>query len=360
MKGVDKMIINRTNMSIGCIPGAVEEAIDFLLQLYPYRLACGYNIILCDSFDDLEREWRKYYGYSESRTLPLHYDGQFLAPETKTEQLTILICLKETVIAGAEQYFKEKNSGREEPSEERGLRLLAFFHFVELLCHEFSHLCSYDRMMALTNWSDPMLPAHNHDYHLHDEFIARIRGTEVMLRMGASLMETDLIYSLYVGYVNDTKAQFMERTAEVRETVKKARQDLEAALPGMQFRENLTDDEMIEGLEYELGHKLQYGRVDGRIRLSDLEAMEFSAVDEMAEPMKGYIYALKNPYAVYEGTQFTGALVGFYNAFCPDETCWNMNLEQVISKPFWQYLDINIVKEQDEKFRQWLVSRAST
>ena len=353
------MVINKTDMSIGCIPDAIEEAICFFLQIYPYQPVCSYEIILCDNFENLEREWRNYYSYNADNSLPLHYDGQFLAPEKRTDKLTILLSLKESAIVGAEQYFKEVRNGTEMPSESRGLKLLAFFHFIELLCHEFSHLCSYDRMMSLTSWADPMLPAHNYDYHLHDEFIARIRGTEVMLRMGAPLMEPNLIYSLYAGYVSDTKTQFKERTAEVKETVKKAREDLEAALPGMQLREDLTDEEMLEGLEYELGHKLQYGWEDGKIRLSELEAIEFSAVDEMAEPMKAYIYVLKNPYAVYEGTQFNGALVGFYKAFCKDNSRWIMELDKVIDKPFWEYLDIDEVKKQDEIFREWLMDQAS-
>ena len=90
-----------------------------------------------------------------------------------------------------------------------------------------------------------------------------------------------------------------------------------------------------------------------------MEAIEFSAVDEMAEPMKAYIYALKNPYAVYEGTQFTGVLVGYYKAFCRDESNWIMVLEKVIDRPFWEYLDINAVKKQDEIFRNWLIEQAS-
>ena len=116
---------------------------------------------------------------------------------------------------------------------------------------------------------------------------------------------------------------------------------------------------MLEGLEYELGHKLQYGWEDGKIRLSELEAIEFSAVDEIAEPMKAYIYILKNPYAVYEGTQFNGALVGFYKAFCKDNSRWIMELDKVIDKPFWEYLDIDEVKKQDEIFREWLMDQAS-
>ncbi len=59
-------------------------------------------------------------------------------------------------------------------------------------------------MVALTNWSDPMLPAHNHDYHLHDEFIVRIRGMEVMLRMGAFL-NVRAIYNNLQKNVHETR-----------------------------------------------------------------------------------------------------------------------------------------------------------
>ena len=45
------MVINKTDMSIGCIPDAIEEAICFFLQIYPYQPVCSYEIILCDFFD---------------------------------------------------------------------------------------------------------------------------------------------------------------------------------------------------------------------------------------------------------------------------------------------------------------------
>ena len=351
------MIVNKSSIAIEMIPEAIEEAIGFFLSRYPCHPECRYKIVLCEDYECLQTEWREYYGYGPSRKLPLHYDGQFLVPAGKTDSLTILVRIDASVITGARQYYKEKKSGIEMPSEERGLKLLSFFHFLELLCHEFSHLCSYDRMMSLASWSDPQIHSHNYDYHLHDEFIARIRGVETMLRMCCPYMETDLIYSLYMGLMQDTRKQFQERVDGVKKWIGRMKKDLEAELPAMQRREGMNDQEMLESLEYELGHKLQYGWGDGRIRLSDLEAVEFSAVDEMAEKLKPYIYFLKNPYAVYEGTQFTGTLAGFYTAFCGDETGWELELEKVINRPFWEYMDVKIIKKQDEIFREWLMNR---
>ena len=237
------------------------------------------------------------------------------------------------------------------------MKLMHFFRFIEMFCHEFSHLCSYDRMMALTDWADPQMHANNYDYHLHDEFIARVRGTEIMLRMFAPYMENDLIYSMYMCYVNDTKTSFTRRLNEVREVIERERKGLEDELLMMQRLEGLTDAEMVAELEYELGHRLENGYVDGKLVLSDLEVIEYSAVDEFAELLKFYLYVVRNRYAVYEGTQFAGALVGFYAAFCGEESGWDMELENVIDEPFWQYLDESKIREQDEAFRHWLIDR---
>ena len=363
------MIINKTKLPAEEISLAIEEAISFFLSIYPDATpSLDYNIILCDDFQSLEEEWRAYYGHEEDAHLPLSYDGQFLPPTKKTATLTMLVRINRDVIVGAEQYHTEMEYGREEPSETRGLMLIPFFMFLELLLHEFSHLCSYGRMMSLTAWADPQLPSHNLDYHLHDEFIARIRGTEAMLRMVKDLLEPDLIYSLYVNYVNDVKQQYLDRMEEVKGTVAKARTDLEAELPEMQKRQGMSLEDMVIGLEEELGHRLEFGIVDGKVKLSDLEVIEFDAVDELEEKLKPYLYVLRNQYAVYEGTQFTGALVGFYLAFCTpvsssacadnDKRGWELQLESVINTPFWKYMDVETVKEQDGEFRDWLIEHA--
>ena len=351
------MIINKTSVSIGHIPEVIEEAIDYFLKYYRCQPVCSYDIILCADFESLQEEWRNYNSYGADVVLPLRYDGQFLVPWERTDKLVILASMDESVVAGAGQYLKEKRGGVGEASEERGLKLMHFFRFIEMLCHEFSHLCSYDRMMALTDWADPQMHANNYDYHLHDEFIARVRGTEIMLRMFAPYMENDLIYSMYMCYVNDTKTSFTRRLNEVREVIERERKGLEEELLMMQRLEGLTDAEMVAELEYELGHRLENGYVDGKLVLSDLEVIEYSAVDEFAELLKFYLYVVRNRYAVYEGTQFAGALVGFYAAFCGEESGWDMELENVIDEPFWQYLDESKIREQDEAFRHWLIDR---
>ncbi len=351
------MIINKTSLSADPIGEMIEDAIAFFLRIYPYNIVCDYDIILCDSFESLEDEWRDYYGFDEYESLPMNYDGQFFAPDEKKDKLLIVVKISEDAITGAQQYLKEKQNGVEEPSEERAAKLISLFYFLELFCHEFSHLCSYDRMMVLTDWADPRLPAHNYDYHLHDEFIARVRGMEIMLRMGAPYMEAELIYSLYVSYMEATREQFEDRSEEVTEAIVDVRLELEEELSLMQMAEGLSDEGMVATMEEELGHKLQYGFVDGKLELSDLEVIEFSLVDELAEELKSYLYAAKNKYAVYEGTQYAGTAVGFYSAFCAEDIGWDMRLENIINIPFWNYLDDEKVRSQNETFWKWFVKR---
>ena len=353
------MIINKTSLVTDTVKQVIEEAINFFLKVYPYSPVCGYNIILCDSFESLEQEWREYFGFDETESLPLDYDGQFLFPDVRTDKLTILVKISEEVIKGAQQFLKEELNGIEEPSEERAMKLMPLFHFLELFCHEFSHLCSYDRMMVLTDWADPRLPAHNYDYHLHDEFLARVRGMEAMLRMGTPYMETNLIYSLYMSFMKGTKNQFEARLEEVDKDIERVRLELEEELPFMQMAEGLSDEGMVAALEKELGHKLQYGYVDGKLELSDIEVIEFSVVDELVDMLKSYLYVARNKYAVYEGTQFAGTAVGFYAAFCGGNDVWDMQLEHVIDIPFWEYLDAGKVKGQNELFWKWLMNRVN-
>ena len=37
---------------------------------------------------------------------------------------------------------------------------------------------------------------------------------------------------------------------------------------------------------------------------------------------------------------------------------WELNLAKVIATPFWKYMDVEKVKEQDGKFRDWLIKQA--
>lgn len=351
------MIINKTSLSVDSIEEVIKDATAFFLRVYPYSLVCDYDIILCDSFESIEQEWRDYYGFDEDEYLPLNYDGQFFAPDVGQDKLLIVVKISEDVIIGAQQYMKEKQNGIEEPSEERAAKLIPLLYFLELFCHEFSHLCSYDRMMVLTDWADPRLPAHNYDYHLHDEFIARVRGIEIMLRMGTPYIDPALIYSLNTSYVMATHEQLQDRQEEVRDTIMDIRLELEEGLPLMQFNEGMSNEEVVAQLERDLGHKLQYGYVDGELKLSDLEVIEFSIVDVFAEELISYPYCIRNKYAVYEGTQLAGTIAGFYAAFCGDDGGWDMSLEKVIDIPFWKYMNEAKLRKQFDTFQEWLTER---
>ena len=491
------MIINKTALPSDIITRTIEDAIRFFLDLYPdVHLTCAYDIVLCDSTGSLQDEWRRYYGFDQDRVLPLPYDGQFLSPVEKTDTLTILACVKEEILAGAAQYHREVDHGLESPLEqdeleERGLKLMPFYEFVELLFHEFSHLCSFDRMMTLTDWADPQMSVNVLDYHLHDEFIARIRGTEAMLRMGAPYMETDLIYSLYQYYMTGLTESFNDRYKGTLEYINKARFFLHQEMMELQgeFDEDdldwdeddfddlydedgfdeenldeeiteklrnsfhklffssdeadpdedpednipedfkqfihdllygsddnddgdisdeddswtdddwsaapaLTDEELLHYLEQNLGHKLRYGFVDeaeesgslvesskiiitasGRpLRITDLEVIEFYVPDEeKTHQLQVFDYFLKNPYAMYEGTQLAGMSAAFWRAFCGSAADpsvqdindgntgvddWNLQLDQVIDIPFWQYIDREKIERQTQAFFVWLTERS--
>ena len=166
------------------------------------------EIILCSSEEDMEAECLRIQGKDDFKD-PKIYNGAFLAPDKYTDTLTITIVAEEKVVVGAKQYIREKDTASLRDTvlpgperEKRGLKLMAFFGFVETLQHEYSHLCSFDAVMRATDWQDPGFVKYSQNYHLHDEFIARYRGIWACLKMAEPLMETDLLYSLWNMYLN--------------------------------------------------------------------------------------------------------------------------------------------------------------
>lgn len=351
----------------------IRVIIEEYLRVYPFcRPSCSAEIILCENNKHMEEEWRRYYGHHPEKEFPIEYDGQFLPAVSKSDVLTILACVNANVISGAEQYLYEKENGslKNAPTDERGLKMLPFWHFVELVMHEFSHLASYDKLMLLTNWTNPSLPIDDLDYHLHDEFITRIRGIYAMLLMAEPYMETDMLYSLYVGYINDEQNQFLKRMDSVRELDERYRDNIRRDLAHMQRQLRLSNELLAEEIEKELGHPLEYGGAweDGALKLSKLEIIEFYAVDEFEEMMKPLLYIHRNSFAVYEGTQFAGASAGFFQAMTHMEGQENhfsnlmiaedeLHLENVIDIPFWKYFDLEKIKKQNDVFRELLVQR---
>lgn len=355
--------LNSTEVSLAEV--GILESMNYFLRVYTFlEPHCGISVILCDKVEDLEKEWNKYYGYGDEAGLPLKFDGQFLVPDEKTDILSMIICVNKDQIEGIEQYYHEKENGSlaGTPTEERGLKMMAFWHFVELVMHEFSHMCSYDRMMRLIDWEDTRM-SKDIDYHLHDEYLARFRGTKAMLLMAEPYMETDMLFSLYLGYWTDLGDSFRKRQEETKDFIEHERELLGQALPDLQEMTGLDDEGFVKMLEEEFGHKLKYGgeKLDGNLRLSDYEVIEFSAVDEIAELTEPYLYFLRNPVAVYEGVQFAGMITAFYDYLCDDKDLMigeeELHLENVIDIPFWNYVDASRINQQANRFKAELIRR---
>ena len=299
----------------------IKECIGAYEVLYG-KPSSDVEIILCSSEEALEAEHLRIQGKDDFED-PKVYNGIFLAPDKYADTMIIIIVVKEKTVAGAEQYFREKDTGSlrdedmpEKECEKRGVKLMAFFGFAETLQHEYSHLCSFDELMKATGWRDPGIVKISQDYHLHDEFIARYRGTCACLQMAEPLMETDLLYSLWNMYWEGAVKGFQEEKDAVAAELKRIREGSMHSIRAFMDEEELSPEEMAEELEYELGHPLQYrGEVEanGIPRMNDLETVEFVCVEETARAAIPLLYAVKNRSATYEGAQLFGLVHAYYD-----------------------------------------------
>lgn len=300
---------------------AVKECVGAYEALYG-RPSSDVEIILCSSKAEMEEERIRIQGEDEFEDRK-NYNGAFLPPVQFADTLTITIIAEEKAAAGAKQYFREKDTASlrdavlpDPEREKRGLKLMAFFGFAETLQHEYSHLCSFEALMKATDWKDPGFVKYSQDYHLHDEFIARYRGTFACLKMAEPLMENNLLYSLWNMYWDSAVKGFREEKTLIAAEVKRIREGGRDSIRAFMHAEGLSPEEMTKELEYELGHPLQYRSeldVDGVPRLSDLEAVEFVCVEETRRAVIPMIYAVKNRTATYEGVQMFGLVHAYYD-----------------------------------------------
>lgn len=314
------------------------------------------EIILCSSEEDMEAECLRIQGKDDFKD-PKIYNGAFLAPDKYTDTLTITIVAEEKVVVGAKQYIREKDTASLRDTvlpgperEKRGLKLMAFFGFVETLQHEYSHLCSFDAVMRATDWQDPGFVKYSQNYHLHDEFIARYRGIWACLKMAEPLMETDLLYSLWNMYWDGVSKSFQEEKEAIAAELKRIKEGNRKSIRAFMDEEGLSSEEMAEELEYELAHPLQYrGEFDaeGVPRMSDLEAVEFVCVEETRRAVLPMIYAVRNGSATYAGAQLFGLVHAYYDYLAektgagdPDLILdpSSLSLPDVIDIPYYDYV----------------------
>ncbi|MBQ8986892.1 MAG: hypothetical protein IJ100_06580 [Lachnospiraceae bacterium] len=305
------------------------------------------------------------------------YDGNFVAPRERTDTLTILALLKEKNIRGAEQYFTEKENGSlrdtvdDQARAARGEKLMAFFEFAEMIQHEYSHLCSYERLMTATDWADPLFLGHDWNYHLHDEFIARYRGTRAMLHMAEPYAEKNLLYSLWMGYWDDLNKEFKEHIEDVRTFLADRAKGIETETLMFMKQNGLSSSDMIAELEHELGHPLHLKgelSASGVPKLTPIEVVEFLTFEDTEKRTIPLMYAIRNPYASYHGAQLLGLIQAFHDHFSlhtgnsdglelPES---GLDLTAVMATPFYEYVDVAKAKETLERFIETFTKMAET
>ena len=307
------------------------------------------------------------------------YDGNFVAPKEKSDTLTILALLKEKNIKGAEHYFLEKENGSMRDSlamddssrAARGEKLMAFFEFAEMIQHEYSHLCSYERLMNATAWVDPLFLGHDWNYHLHDEFIARYRGTRAMLHMVELYAEKNLLYSLWMGYWNDLNGEYKNYNETVRKFMTEKARGIEAETLMFMKQNGLSSSEMVTELEHELGHPLHLSgqfTSAGVPKMDAIEVVEFLTFEETEKQTIPLMYAIKNPYASYHGAQLLGLIQAFHDHFSRltgvsdglELAESGLDLLSVMPTPFYEYVDAAKARKTLEKFIETFTKMAET
>ena len=371
------LLKNNTRIDDALLITILKEAVDAYADLYtPSSSESSESCEFPESSGNPEVEFQVFDSKDEMKKVRIEltddssdnedYDGNFVSPKQKSNLLTILALVKDEALAGAEQYFMEKKNGSLRDAdisfEERAVRgekLMAFFGFVEMIQHEYSHLCNYEQLMKATDWADPGIAGHDWNYHLHDEFIARYRGTRAMLHMIEAYAEPNLLYSLWMGYWDDLKSCHESHLEKVKKLLEDSAKGIEAETLSYMRQNRLSGSDMAAELEQELGHPLHFQgelKDSGVPKMSALEIAEFLNVDEMKKKAIPLSYVIRNPYASYHGAQLFGLIQAFHDHFSegnPDGlelSDSDLNLTEAMKTPYYEYVDGRKVKKVLEQF----------
>ena len=366
-----KTVINITNHS--SVPDAILQqmiaaAVDAYQDIYEAP-SCDVEITVCRDRAEMNQLALEHTGDTENK----EYNGMFLCPHDQHEPFRILLLVKDDAVVGAKRFFQEVENGSQrdedmpqEERERRGLELAAYCHFVEMLQHEYSHLCSCERLMLATDWEDPLISAHSQDYHLYDETIARYRGTYAMLVMMQPYMEIDLLYTMWMGYWNDLLKSYQKETEALKDFLTQQRNEIEAQNLEYMHYARKSGREAIAEMERELGHPLKFHNElteKGAPKLTAEEVAEFLLCDDFEDPelnetifrkVTSLVYFAKNPYATYEGAQIEGLVHAFYD-FLRMETGQTvgerkLELNSVIDTPYYKTANLLETNEEVKQF----------
>lgn len=357
-------IINNSAVQDDFIKQLIETALDSYVFPGP---GCDVEIVACRDRAELRTLIIEHLG---EETNLRDYDGNFLCPHSPEDPYRILVTIKEEALLGARRYFNELKEGSRrdadlprEERERRGIDFANFCHFLEMVQHEYSHLCSYEKLMSAGE--DPEIGNHSIDYHLYDEEIARYRGTYSMLQMMEPYAERDLLYTLWMGYWDDLLSEFKEYGKTLDDYLRQQYEGIAEMTRGYMRAYGLTPAQIAEDFESELGHPLEYGGEISKLgipKLSKAEVAEYLMVDDedIAEEMYRHyaplLYHAKNPYATYEGAQVVGIVHAFYDFLRGERR--DYDLQSLMEKPYYETVDADKARAELEEFPELFMKRA--
>ena len=364
-------MINRSSIPDQFIEKMITHALDSYHQTFSMP-KCAVEIMVCKGKEDLKKQAEDYTG---ERGEFREYDGNFLCPRRKGDSFRILLVAKEQAVKGAQIYFSELENGSrrdddmpQSEREKRGIDLAGYCHFVEMLQHEYSHLCSFEKLMEKTSWEDPDIGKHSMDYHLYDEMIARYRGTYAMLRMMDDFIERDLLYTLWMTYWQDTLDAFKSEKEIYQHIINQNRDLIEDSIITDMKEHGMSGEDAVFEMELELGHPLEY---DGELtkkgvpKLSPVEVVEFLMFDDFGDEelneksfRRGIplLYFAHNSYASYQGAQIAGLVHAFYD-FLSDREGRTLDLLTLMAKPYYNTVDVAELKAELEQFTDLMMKR---
>ena len=354
-------IVNHTSVPDEFLHRIVRSAIGGYEAVFQSP-ACDVEVIACRDRDELKALIVEHLG---EETNLRDYDGNFLCPHSPDGPYRILVTVKDEALLGARRYFAELQGGSQRDAdlaqaerERRGIELANFCHFLEMTQHEYSHLCSYEKLMSAG--VDSEIGNHSLDYHLYDEEIARYRGTYSMLRMMEPFAERDLLYTLWMGYWDDLLAEFKEFGKSLDEILRHQYEGIAEMYSAYDF----TPAQLARDFESELGHPLEYGGEVSELgipKLSSVEVAEYLMVDDedVAEEMYRHfaplLYHAKNPYATYEGAQVIGLVHAFYDFLKGERR--EYDLQGLMEKPYYETVDAEGARAELEEFVDLFLKR---
>ena len=349
---------NKTTYDTALLDQTITPLLRGFLNQYPFlEPSCKVHLTLFNNPQELWQERNLFYQGKAPDTIA-NLDGIFLPPMEKTDTLRILLRVWPEAAASARCMQRElaEGSRAKQGGMQRDEQVFNYFELIEQTYHEFSHLCSYDRLMRITNWEDPLLPTTNLDINYHDEFLAVYRSMTAMLHVLSPYLTSSLYRGLYLYYHDEFTNHANLTKNETNRSLLVYRNELDRVF-GTEKRRGTPPSFLRKTIEDVIGHPLS---CQEDFSLTDEEVFEYTiGLKRNKIEDKPCLYYLRNSEATYGGAHLSG-MVRAFHAFAEEKIRVpfrnkaalpeaELHLENVMDIPFYTYMDSSIRLRLEEE-----------